>query len=143
LPEKEEEKDKTRLDRITKGQHFQELKHTMPELFDPERSQEISELQRLSIAHAEDSRHRLYQQFYSPEAAVAYLAHRFSPAYAVNFRVLHEVMKRCPDFKPTSILDYGSGPAPSVCAAIDVWGQRLIKQVTCIEPSVHMKQMGK
>lgn len=64
----------------------------MPELFDvaycadllirmmglsqPERSQEISELQRLSIAHAEDSRHRLYQQFYSPEAAVAYLAHR-------------------------------------------------------------------
>ncbi|KAF4667346.1 Methyltransferase-like protein 17, mitochondrial [Perkinsus olseni] len=143
LPEKEEDKDKTRLDRITKGQHFQELKHTMPELFDPERSQEISELQRLSIAHAEDSRHRLYQQFYSPEAAVAYLAHRFSPAYAVNFRVLHEVMKRCPDFKPTSILDYGSGPAPSVCAAMDVWGQRLIKQVTCIEPSVHMKQMGK
>ncbi|KAF4673121.1 Methyltransferase-like protein 17, mitochondrial [Perkinsus chesapeaki] len=143
LPEKEDDKEKSRLDRITKGQHFQELKHTMPELFDPERSQEISELQRLSIAHAEDSRHRLYQQFYSPEAAVAYLAHRFPPAYAVNFRVLHEVMKRCPDLKPNSILDYGAGPAPSVCAAMDVWGERHIRRITCVEPSLHMKQMGK
>ena len=37
--------------------------------------QDLSEVERLALAHAEDSRHRLYRMHYSPEGALAYLAH--------------------------------------------------------------------
>ena len=45
--------------------------------------------------------------WWSPEAAIAYLAHKYPNNYSVNFRVLYEIKKRCPDFQPTSMLDYG------------------------------------
>ena len=75
---------------------------------------QCSNVSRLARAHLLDRRQVLYQMFWSPEASVAYLAHSYPNNYAVNFRILYEVKKRCPDFSPKTMLDYGAGPAPSV-----------------------------
>ncbi len=43
-------------------------------------------LARLARAHAEDTRHKLYQMTWTPESTIAYVAHRFPAVYASNFR---------------------------------------------------------
>jgi len=101
-----------------------------------------STLSRLGIANLEDRRNKLFQMFWSPEAALTYLAHRYPATWASNFRVLHELARRAPDFRPRKILDYGAGPAPGLAAAQEVWPNLLI-QATAVEPSDHMTQLGK
>jgi len=54
-----------------------------------------------------------------------------------------EVFKRTPDFNPTRILDYGSGPAVSAQAALRIWQDEESRTVTCVEPSLNMQQIGK
>ena len=81
----------------------------------------MSEITRLALAHAEDSRHKLYQMTWSPESTLTYLAHNYAGAYAANFRILYEISVRCPQFKPKSIMDYGAGPAPSTVACFELW----------------------
>ena len=62
-------------------------------------------------------------------------------AWASNFRVLHEVSRRAPDFKPRRILDYGAGPAPGLCAAQEVWPDSFT-HATAVEPSEHMTRLA-
>lgn len=100
----------------------------------------MENLARLAKAHAEDTRHKLYQMFWSPEAALAYVAHRFPGAYASNFRVMHELKVRCGDFQPKSMLDYGCGPGPSIAAASELWTG--FERVVGIDPSKHMAQLA-
>ncbi|CAD7964222.1 unnamed protein product [Amoebophrya sp. A25] len=97
-------------------------------------------LTRLARAHADDSHHKLYQMFWSPEAALAYLGERYQGAYASNMRILHEVRLRCLGFNPKRVLDYGSGPAPSVAAALRIFDT--VEEVVLVEPSAHMVQLG-
>ncbi|CAD7925485.1 unnamed protein product [Amoebophrya sp. A120] len=101
----------------------------------------MAHLSRLARAHAEDKKHKLYQMFWSPEAALAYLGERYVGSYAANLRVLSEVKLRCPGFHPKRMLDYGSGPAPSVAAALRLF-PRSLDHVTCIEPSANMAQLA-
>jgi len=102
---------------------------------------ETSYVKRLAHAHAEDSRHKLYQMFWSPHSALAYLAHRYTSTFASCFRIMYELHKRCPDFHPKRVLDYGAGPAPGLAAAKEFWGDD-IESMMAVEPSAHMSQLG-
>lgn len=99
-------------------------------------------MSRLAKANAEDRRHKLYQMFWSPEASLTYLAHRYPAAWATNMRVLYELARRAPDFRPQSVLDYAAGPAPGLAAASEVWPGAFSSAVA-VEPSEHMAQIGK
>merc|ERR1719330_74671 len=43
-------------------------------------------MSRLAKANAEDKRHKLFQMFWSPEAALTYLAHKYPATWATNMR---------------------------------------------------------
>eukprot|EP00931_Biecheleriopsis_adriatica_P049982 TRINITY_DN28923_c0_g1_i1.p1 TRINITY_DN28923_c0_g1~~TRINITY_DN28923_c0_g1_i1.p1 ORF type:complete len:574 (+),score=99.47 TRINITY_DN28923_c0_g1_i1:27-1724(+) len=101
-----------------------------------------SALRRLAIAHKEDKRHVLYQMFWSPEASLTYLAHRYPATWSVNFRVLFELARRAPDFLPRRVMDYGAGPAPGLTAVQEIW-PGVMEYATAVEPSDTMTQLGK
>lgn len=42
-------------------------------------------------------------------SSAVYLFTRAVPNYIAVRRVFHEINQRCPDFKPTSLFDFGSG----------------------------------
>lgn len=101
-----------------------------------------STMQRLAVANKEDRRHKLFQMFWSPEAALTYVAHRYPATFAANFRVLHELARRAPDFRPSSVMDYGAGPSPGLAAAQEIWPGAFDRAVA-VEPSEHMTHLGK
>jgi ribosomal protein RSM22 (predicted rRNA methylase) len=47
---------------------------------------------------------------YGDREAVAYLGGRHPMGYAATTKVFDELASRCPDFLPTKVLDFGSGP---------------------------------
>jgi ribosomal protein RSM22 (predicted rRNA methylase) len=144
IPERSMKKNKTPLERLFGAKGFDDLRGAMPHLFSEEGANNLSSAYtQAAIASAEDEKHKLYQMFYSPGTAVTYLAHRFPSTYASNFRVLMEIFKRAPDFNPQRILDYGSGPAVSAQAALQIWQNEETRSVTCVEPSLNMQQIGK
>jgi ribosomal protein RSM22 (predicted rRNA methylase) len=144
IPERSMKHNKTPLERLLGSQGFADLRGAMPELFTDEAVAGLnSSFSQSSISSAEDDRHKIYQMFYSPGTAVTYLAHRFPSTYASNFRVLMEVFKRIPDFNPTRILDYGSGPGASTLATFQIWQAEELRKVVCVEPSLNMQQVGK
>lgn len=100
-----------------------------------------SAMKRLAVANMEERRHKLFHMFWSPEAALTYVAHRYPATWACNFRVLHELARRAPDFRPRRMLDYGAGPAPSLAAAQEVWSGGF-EAAVAIEPSEIMTQVG-
>ncbi|CAE7199963.1 Mettl17 [Symbiodinium natans] len=106
------------------------------------RNLDDSTMRRLAIAHMQDRRHVLYQMFWSPEAALTYLAHRYPATWATNFRILYELKRRAPDFQPIRVMDYGAGPTPSLAAVQEIW-PGVMEYATAIEPSEHMTQLGK
>lgn len=105
-------------------------------------SMDESTLKRLAYASAEEGQHKLYQMFWSPEGALTYLAHRYPATWASNYRVLYELARRAPDFRPTSVMDYGAGPAPGLAAANEIWPGSFTR-VAAVDPSEHMAQLGK
>lgn len=42
-------------------------------------------------------------------SCLVYMFTRAAPNYAAVIRVFHEIVKQCPDYKPTSLFDFGSG----------------------------------
>jgi ribosomal protein RSM22 (predicted rRNA methylase) len=143
LPEKSMKRTKTPLERLLNSKGFDDLRGAMPDLFKQSQDSGIgSSFSQTAISNAEDDKHKTYQMFYSPGTAVTYLAHRFPATYASNFRVLMEVFKRVPDFNPTRILDYGSGPGVSTLAALKIWQADETRKVVCVEPSLNMQQVG-
>lgn len=51
---------------------------------------------------------------YGEREVMAYLASQFPFAYGPIEKVLMEVKKRVPDFKPASLLDFGTGPGTAI-----------------------------
>ena len=144
IPERSMKHSKTPLERIFSAKGFDDLRAAMPELFSDKAAENLSSAYtQAAISSAEDDKHKIYQMFYSPGTAVTYLAHRFPSTFAANFRVLMEIFKRAPDFNPERILDYGSGPAVSAQAALQIWQDEERRSVTCVEPSLNMQQVGK
>lgn len=42
-------------------------------------------------------------------SCIVYLFTRAAPNYAAAIRVFNEIFKLCPDYRPTSLFDFGSG----------------------------------
>ncbi|KAI8996926.1 mitochondrial small ribosomal subunit Rsm22-domain-containing protein [Pilobolus umbonatus] len=58
---------------------------------------------------------------YGPREAIAYTAGVLSSNYAAIYNVLNEVSRRIPDLKPSSMLDFGTGPGTAIWAANEVF----------------------
>ncbi|KAJ3036902.1 Methyltransferase-like protein 17, mitochondrial [Rhizophlyctis rosea] len=54
---------------------------------------------------------------YGPAESLAYLTTRLPVTYAALHTILTELRKRAPDFAPTRMLDYGTGPGTAIWAA--------------------------
>lgn len=67
---------------------------------------------------------------------MAYVAHRVPGIYSCNYRVLSEIQRRLPDFHPTRMLDFGSGPGTTTWAASQVFHS--LKRYVLVEPSDSM-----
>ena len=80
---------------------------------------------------------------YTPPFAVAYLYCRFPYTFNTIRRILSEVKKRNPSFKPESILDYGAGLGSGILAVFDVYNNIKFKKVAAIEPNKYMRKLGK
>jgi ribosomal protein RSM22 (predicted rRNA methylase) len=83
---------------------------------------------------------------YGPKESLAYTARRVVPAYSALARVFTEVKRRRPNFNPKSLLDFGSGPAPSVWSSDNVWPGSLgfsNGAFSLIEPSRSMSELGR
>ncbi len=50
---------------------------------------------------------------YGPRETLSFVAHRAVPLFGVLARVLGEVATATPDFKPSSVLDFGCGACTS------------------------------
>ncbi|BBN01161.1 hypothetical protein MPTK1_2g05200 [Marchantia polymorpha subsp. ruderalis] len=74
---------------------------------------------------------------YTDLNTAAYVAARMPAIYGAVHRVLSEVSRRVPDFKPSKLLDFGSGPGTALWATNEVW-PGLVKKVNVVEPSEPM-----
>lgn len=62
---------------------------------------------------AEFMRHHFEKQRvqdYGPRETMAFIASEMASTYACTHQVLTDLKQRCCEFKPTSLLDFGSGP---------------------------------
>jgi ribosomal protein RSM22 (predicted rRNA methylase) len=58
-------------------------------------------------------------------------------------RILNEVKLRMPaNFKPESVLDYGSGLGSGLWAAHTIFSDT-VKRIAAVEPSTNMRKLGK
>lgn len=51
---------------------------------------------------------------YGPRESAAYAAGVLPSTYAAIYNVLQEVSSRLPNFKPLSVLDFGTGPGTAI-----------------------------
>ncbi|KAF8821397.1 small ribosomal subunit Rsm22 protein [Cardiosporidium cionae] len=94
-----------------------------------------------AVAHAEDSRHKLHNITYFPEAALSFMAHRYAGMFAANYRILTEIKKRAFDFVPRSLMEYHAGIAPGIAAAHSIWDGGFLDALA-IESSTNLSQLG-
>ena len=78
---------------------------------------------------------------YSQNVVVSYLLKRVPRTFAVSARVLVELQYRYPKFKPTSMIDFGSGLSSGSYAFADVFGDS--KEIYNIDPSTKMLKLSK
>ena len=72
------------------------------------KNQEAEMLGKKPSKEAEDTMNPI-KIVYEKAHSIAYLYSRLPNTYGAMKKILHEISLRMPDFKPTSILDYGSG----------------------------------
>lgn len=78
---------------------------------------------------------------YTEQIGLVYLAARFDGGYAAVTRALQEIHQRVPDFKPQTLLDFGSGVGSVSWAAHANWGTSL-KEYVCVDSSASMNQLS-
>lgn len=71
---------------------------------------------------------------YDEKNVAAYVAARMPAVYGAVYRVLSEISTRLPDFTPTRVLDFGSGPGTVLWAMRELWPQG-VEHVNLVEPS--------
>jgi ribosomal protein RSM22 (predicted rRNA methylase) len=71
---------------------------------------------------------------YNENEANAYIAHRLPGIFGCNYRVLSELKARYPNYRPVSVLDFGSGPGTALWAIRELWPQSS-DRIVAIEPS--------
>lgn len=78
---------------------------------------------------------------YDVPAALAYAAARLPACYAALSRALGEVAARRPGWRPSTQLDFGSGPGTAVWAAQHVWREAPLDALA-VEPASAMAWLG-
>ncbi|KAL2543789.1 methyltransferase [Forsythia ovata] len=78
---------------------------------------------------------------YQEDQTIAYLAARMPAVYSALYRVLSEVRRRVPDFKPAKVLDFGAGTGSAMWAMMEVW-PRSLETINLVEPSQSMQRAG-
>ncbi len=78
---------------------------------------------------------------YKPAQCVSYLHCRMPYTYNVSKRICMELQQRLPNFKPDSILDYGSGLGSSIWAAHDIY--KNANKLAAVEPNKDMRKLGR
>ncbi|XP_068097289.1 ribosome assembly protein METTL17, mitochondrial isoform X2 [Hyperolius riggenbachi] len=78
---------------------------------------------------------------YSQHIGLVYLAARFDGGYAAVTRALYEINKRVPDFKPLTLMDFGSGVGTVIWAAHALWGNS-VKEYMCVDTSASMNNLS-
>ncbi|CAF2039386.1 BnaA09g12120D [Brassica napus] len=79
---------------------------------------------------------------YRDGETAAYVASRMPAAYSVCYRVLTEIRRRLPGFKPTRVLDFGAGTGSGFWAVQEVW-PKCAQKVNIVEPSQSMQRAGR
>uniref|UniRef100_F6PFR6 Ribosome assembly protein METTL17, mitochondrial n=2 Tax=Monodelphis domestica TaxID=13616 RepID=F6PFR6_MONDO len=74
---------------------------------------------------------------YDEMLSLVYMAARLDGGYAAVSRAFHEIQARVPDFKPQTLMDFGSGTGSVTWAAYSSWGQSL-REYLCVDSSAAM-----
>ncbi|XP_021037312.1 methyltransferase-like protein 17, mitochondrial isoform X2 [Mus caroli] len=74
---------------------------------------------------------------YSEELSLIYMAARLDGGFAAVFRAFHEIQARIPEFRPQTLMDFGSGTGSVAWAAHSTWGQSL-REYMCVDSSAAM-----
>ena len=69
------------------------------------------------------------------------MLNRVPRTYAVAFRVISEIRKMFPEFKPVSFIDFGAGLSSGSVAFIETYGDT--GSVFSVEPAGKMRKLGK
>lgn len=72
---------------------------------------------------------------------IGFLHRKFSNNYYIYKRVLQELKRRVPDFKPETFLDFGAGLGSGAWAGIHTFTG--MKRVASVEPNANMRQLGR
>jgi ribosomal protein RSM22 (predicted rRNA methylase) len=62
---------------------------------------------------------------YKEREAIAYVASRMPATYAAIYNVLRELSRRIDSFKPSTVMDFGTGPGTAIWAANEIWGDHI------------------
>ena len=73
--------------------------------------------------------------------ALAYTVSRLPATYAAVRHVLRRLQERCPEFRPRSVLDLGSGPGTASWAAVEAFPQ--IETIAQIDSNQALLNLGK
>ncbi|XP_010496921.1 PREDICTED: methyltransferase-like protein 17, mitochondrial, partial [Camelina sativa] len=79
---------------------------------------------------------------YRDGETAAYIASRMPAVFSVCYRVLIEIRRRIPDFRPTRVLDFGAGTGSGFWAVQEVW-PKSVERVNIVEPSQSMQRAGR
>ncbi|XP_074091048.1 ribosome assembly protein METTL17, mitochondrial [Macrotis lagotis] len=74
---------------------------------------------------------------YNESLSLVYMASRLDGGFAAVSRAFHEIQARVPDFKPQTLMDFGSGTGSVTWAAYNTWGQSL-REYLCVDSSAPM-----
>lgn len=79
---------------------------------------------------------------YDKATSLLYLMSRAAPEYAVLLRVLDEIKKFYPDYKPRSFFDFGSGVGTGTWAMNHFWPKDIFEYF-CVDTSSHMHDLAR
>lgn len=92
----------------------------------------------------------MYLNSYEGDNPLLHLAVRIAPEYAAVMTVFKELQTALPDFVPRTIFDFGSGAGTVFWAAREIFGEKNISEMFCVDQSkdqndLHrlLLQMGK
>ncbi|KAM4881471.1 ribosome assembly protein METTL17, mitochondrial [Thomomys bottae] len=78
---------------------------------------------------------------YNEELSLLYMAARLDGGFAAVSRAFHEIHSRIPEFKPQTLMDFGSGTGSVTWAAHSTWGQSL-REYVCVDNSTAMLNLA-
>ncbi|KAL0852782.1 hypothetical protein ABMA27_012589 [Loxostege sticticalis] len=79
---------------------------------------------------------------YDKATSLQYLMIRAAPEYAILVRILDEIKRKYPDYKPRSFFDFGSGVGTGTWAVNTLWKGDIFEYF-CVDTSVHMNDLAR